>query len=223
MAFEVTKSFIFDPSQEAIMFESIAGKYLRKIHYKAGVYIDGTDVPVLVFDNNQFVKEKNQLGNEVFVPIACFGDINGVVYNDKGDVILTKRKSLHIYPEPTSNMLGVKIIQEFINKLLIDNSAWLKTNTVQLPQIGTISVWQTPHSLHSILKDFILPEYENDDVAYDLISNILSGIKCSVREFIGDNKWIMHFQTKKGRDIVIEKSIDYRIHDWTEKTESGQW
>ena len=138
-------------------------------------------------------------------------------------MILTKRKSLHIYPEPTSNMLGVKIIQEFINKLLIDNSAWLKTNTVQLPQIGTISVWQTPHSLHSILKDFILPEYENDDVAYDLISNILSGIKCSVREFIGDNKWIMHFQTKKGRDIVIEKSIDYRIHDWTEKTESGQW
>lgn len=41
-----------------------------------------------------------------------------------------------------------------------------------------------------------------------------SEITNQLDQFLGFDGWVMHFVQRRGRVIFIEKSIDYRIHDW---------
>lgn len=97
----------------------------------------------------------------------------------------------------TTPVVGMEIIKSYIERILITNSAWSKQ---KIPTV--FDIWQ----------EYIVPEYKDNVDVYDLIENLLTNIYTDIREFLGNDKWIVHLQKNRYSDIVIEKCIDYRIY-----------
>jgi hypothetical protein len=201
-SFTVTKRYIFDPLQLALMIEAVAGPYLRKIQYRAGAYIEGSDTPLIVFDRNYYCIKIDSHGISNKRLINCIGDISGNVFNGNGELVTTVRNTSFLLSEPTYPIRGIKIIQEYVNKILTDNSAWV--NRGPLP---TSSLWH----------DYISHEYLNTGEVYDLIENLLVDVRVDLKDFIGDDRWFMFFQNMRVSDIIIERTCDYRVHSWMEE------
>ncbi|EKD22625.1 MAG: hypothetical protein ACD_84C00034G0001 [uncultured bacterium] len=199
MKFEVTKRLIIDPIQIAVTIEMVMEQYMRKIQYKAGAYIEGCDIPLITFDRRCYRRESDKNGKIVLVPIMQFEDIRGTIFNDNHDVIQLPRRLSDLIPEPTMPIRGMRIIQIYIDKLLTENSAW---NGCGSP------------TLQMIWGEFISQEYYYTMEVYEKIESILTDIRIDVLDFIGRNKWLMNFQSTRGCDIIIEQTIDYRIHQW---------
>jgi len=97
---------------------------------------------------------------------------------------------------------GIKIINAYIDKMLIDNSAWTRCKSKSI-----VDMWE----------EFICPEYKHTLEVYELIETLLMDMRIDIGAFIGKDKWIIHFRNSMNGDIIIEKSIDFRIHAWTQE------
>lgn len=60
----------------------------------------------------------------------------------------------------------------------------------------------------------LLPQFQKDVEVIEKISDHLMDFDNKVREFLGVDRWIMHFIQHDRVDMVVQKSIDYRIHRW---------
>lgn len=57
-----------------------------------------------------------------------------------------------------------------------------------------------------------------EDVIETIVNSLiidLAGLRTLVMSFIGTNNWIMHFLKEGSNQVTIEKSIDFRIYDWS--------
>lgn len=99
--------------------------------------------------------------------------------------------------DTTYPAVGMEIIKTYINALLTYNSSWLKIKT---------------YSTKDDLIKYLLPDYQNDDEVMDLLFNMLTEIRTDILQFIGNDKYVMHFMRMRNTDIVIEKTIDFRIY-----------
>ena len=113
----------------------------------------------------------------------------------------------YLIPTPITELpykipiVGLAIIEVMIDKILLENSEWtrLKSNRCTYQDI-----WHP----------FICNEYKNTVEVYDFIQDMLFELRNQITEFIGKDKWIMHFKKKVRNDLWIEKTIDYRIYSW---------
>jgi len=105
-------------------------------------------------------------------------------------------------PEPQYPSTGIEMLKIYIDKMLIDNSAWSRCKSENI-----MKLWEK----------FIVSEYKHTIEVYELIENLLMDLRIDISTFIGKDKWVMHFRNNSGTDIVIEKSIDYRIHSWMQE------
>lgn len=46
------------------------------------------------------------------------------------------------------------------------------------------------------------------------LADLCDSVRNQVREFIGEDRWVMHFHRARGLDIVVEKTADFRIYQW---------
>jgi hypothetical protein len=107
-----------------------------------------------------------------------------------------KIQAPYIYPT-----VGISIIKAYVDRILIHYSAWTKQGTP---------------TLQSIWSEFLIPEYEYTEDVYGLIENLLGELHTDIVNFIGDDKWHMHFLRMRNSDLMIEKTIDYRVHYYME-------
>lgn len=72
-----------------------------------------------------------------------------------------------------------------------------------------------------------LPEAPDMLQSNDLIEDILSHMSRlthDIQNFIGIDEWVFHYTRDLGnRAVQLIKSEDFRILDWTERMESGEW
>jgi hypothetical protein len=122
-------------------------------------------------------------------------DRSNVKYNN---AIIKKSDAV----ENTFPVVGLEIVKAYVNTLLTAKSGWLKLGN---------------YSASNEIYKFILPEYHHNDDVWAILSDILIEIRTDVNGFVGDDKFIMHFMRTRKTDIVIEKTIDYRIYDWMQK------
>lgn len=57
-----------------------------------------------------------------------------------------------------------------------------------------------------------------EDMLEVIINNMivdLVTVRTMVIQFVGTDGWIMHFVKEGANQFVVEKSIDYRIYDWS--------
>ena len=94
---------------------------------------------------------------------------------------------------------GIDMIEALVDAVLAESSAWIR---------------RRPMSLQDIWSRFVKPEYQESIELYEYINNLLLELRTQLKEFIGKDIWIMHFKVRNKFEILVEKTIDYRIYQW---------
>lgn len=99
---------------------------------------------------------------------------------------------------------GIDIIVATVDSLLDWHAAW---NSICAPK-------------HACWVKFIKPEFQDSKHISEItlkLDELLSDLFYDVEEFLGPDRWIVHFKRVTRAAIYIEKSIDYRIHQWMQE------
>ncbi len=59
----------------------------------------------------------------------------------------------------------------------------------------------------------------DDSVIEDMCEPILT----TVSNFLGSDNWNIYFVNRKGLDLYVEKSVDFRIFDWERRNNNDDW
>lgn len=65
--------------------------------------------------------------------------------------------------------------------------------------------------LRDSIRPYVRAEYAHDNELLDALEYHLLNLRNSIVDFLGENRWIMHFQKIKMGTLEIEKTVDYRI------------
>lgn len=206
---DATQYLIIDPVPLAEQIEAQLTEVLQPL--EVGFYIPGQSYPVMRMDQfyYQFIGGKK-------IPVATQEDIVGDVFNEAGDVVVPAKYAKRITLQPVLPTRGLQIIRVFLQCMLDHLETW--------PAQGKRFAATYP----DLFEQFIQPVVVEDDDKYshvvELLLGMLSEIQDQVRQFVGKDRWVMHFVKDWGTsDFIIEKTIDYRIYDWQRKMTSGEW
>ena len=201
MNIPIVETHAINPIEIAENVERLAREYLQPA--KLGFYMKGGTTPVMVDGCYYFKKEVGPNGELVEIPILKIEDIKGNIFNQDAELIISSRNIALLSDEPTVPVQGLNMVSAFVQKHLDDHSAWSRKGPTQLEDI-----WA----------EYIKPEYLHTEKTHDLVESIaelMIDVRTDVNHFIGNDKWIMHFMRRRGKDLFVEKSIDYRIHQWS--------
>jgi hypothetical protein len=56
------------------------------------------------------------------------------------------------------------------------------------------------------------------DAVIDQITELASGIRSDVKSFCGENPWVIHFLKQHHLELIVEKSVDWRLIDFHNRT-----
>lgn len=198
----VKKYGIFDILSIAKTVEALFEDYL--IPPTPGIYLVNGTHPVMVPDKKYYCKN-NRL-------VTHIQEITGMVFDAMGETVITAHvKPQHLTTEPTVPTTSLELVVKYAEKIVLDNSSWSRAER---------------HTFQDTVAEFIRPEWRFTVEIYDRLENLLMDLRLAIVEFIGntpDDKWVIHFVKKKGHDLIVEKTIDFRIHDWIRRTNSGEW
>jgi hypothetical protein len=76
-------------------------------------------------------------------------------------------------------------------------------------------------NLIGVIRDFVYPQYEGEEEILTMIEDHLLDFKTTILDFLGKDKWIMHFLKVSRGSLTIEKTVDYRIYSWM--VDHGYW
>ena len=166
---ETTKILIFDPVELANTIEMIARPYLR-------------------LENKKVNKEPEYVFDRRGRPIGLM---------EEYIKLMAPLNGKQCGKQLTLPVIGIGMIKDYVDRLILKYSAWSKQGTP---------------TLQSIWSKYLLLEYEYTDDVYGLIENILGELHSDIVNFIAGETWMMHFLKVRNRDIIIEKTCDFRVH-----------
>lgn len=76
-------------------------------------------------------------------------------------------------------------------------------------------------NLKAVIAEFVYLQYEKEDEVLSMIEDHLLDFRTTILDFLGKDKWIMHFLKVNRGSLTIEKTVDYRIYSWM--VEHGYW
>lgn len=76
-------------------------------------------------------------------------------------------------------------------------------------------------NLKAVIADFVYPQYETDDEILTVVDDHLLDFRTTILDFLGKDKWIMHFLKLNRGSLTLEKTVDYRVYSWM--VEHGYW
>lgn len=80
--------------------------------------------------------------------------------------------------------------------------------------LQTFARFAVPFSNEHSAVRYLKPEYQHL-LAEGFFDTYINGIITEIHEFVIQDLWRMYFTKVKGDDLYIEKTVDYRIYDWT--------
>jgi hypothetical protein len=80
---------------------------------------------------------------------------------------------------------------------------------------------RSPINLKAVIAEFVYPQYEAEDDILSMIEDHLLDFRTTILDFLGKDKWTMHFLKVNRGSLTIEKTVDYRIYSWM--VEHGYW
>lgn len=214
VSFPVQSTLLIDMHDLALQIEMKFSACL--IPHAAGIYMLGREKPVMVPGQQYFRRETDKAsGQRISVIVNGMHDIKGDIFNLDAELILSRHvKPQHLSDAPSVPVVGMKIIEAFAKKLVMEKSAWSRG---------------APQPMEEMLKEFLRSEmfaHNNQELLESLceaLETMMLDLKTDIRQFLGADDWLMHFVKTKGMDLFVEKTIDFRIYDWTRRTESGDW
>jgi len=171
-----------------------------------GIYIVGKIDPVLTDGENYYTKSGLNSG----VPIKNIDTVNEDVYNSKGKIVINafvmRNKRKFLKNDSAYSYYGIKAIRAYINKIIENNSAYITHRRYLDAFINCFK----PELQKPIL---------NQEIDIDLLLNPLSE---KVYNFIKDDPWIIYLTKQLGSICLVQKTVDYRIYDWTLQKEKQE-
>lgn len=197
----------FDPMPTATMVEMVVGDYLRAPD--AGIYFKGSTEPVMFATREYFQQAMvNGVRMGEATPVKNLEDLNRhmPVFGSDGVVVATPNQIPFLDYEPVLPVSGLRVVRKAIEDV-VDGYGSAPANKIARPD---------PIQLYAdLLSPLVLQEkQEVAELVIDQITGIVSGIRSQVRNFCGDNRWIMHFLREKYGAFVVQKSIDWRIVEY---------
>ena len=207
---EVTASIVFDVADLAGLIDQSLGSLL--LPEAEGYYLPFQLDPVMRPGRAYYTNTKT-----TSTRIETLADITHDVFDHTQSIILTasqvKRLKDHSYPYPARSL---KLLRACVEHLISVHGVWGATAKKQREHARSPA-----YNLQAVIRDFVLPQYEHDPAVLELVEDQLLAFKITLTDFLGTNRWIMHFQKMRGSTFIVEKSIDWRTVIFMQ--ERGLW
>jgi hypothetical protein len=190
-------------------------EYLRYIEHNypglfldnpKGVYKLGRIDPVLTDGNYYYTKA----GLAIQKPIENIDNVFEDVYDANGRIVINamvmRNKRKFLSNTSQYSYYGVRAINYYVNMIIENHSAYIKNRRY----------------LDKFLSCF-KPEYRQDIHLQNIdIDFTLEPLHSVVYAFIAKHPWTIYLTKQLGTMCLIEKTIDYRIYDWTIQKEQEE-
>lgn len=186
------------PTERWIFPVESAADYLERTYkdallpLQAGKYLEGSIFPIPTVtptpvENFYF---NYQTGNYQRLADTSGQVVEGIELND-GSV----RKKKHVYyDEPTVPSRGLRLVEMAVRQ-----------------EISNLNPWCNDRSTAAAMGRMFKPEFVPD---VDDILSACSNVMDSVAAAVGDDNWHIYLLHFNRTDLVVEKTVDYRIYDW---------
>lgn len=134
-------------------------------------------------------KEVNELINESKKALTALRDIN----SGSGIEVINNRSKI-LFEYPTVPSRGLKLIELCI-----------------CDEINKLNPFKVDRSIAATMERMFLP---NAVIDLQDIAVCCSPIIADVLEFVGDDVWHIYNVSFNRTDLIIERTVDYRIYDW---------
>lgn len=210
-SYRAVTTLALDPLETAWLVQNTFAPYLKR-QASVGLWLPGQDRPVIVPGRLYFHQSSDGCSMEVKeITAATLKTIEGDIFNEEGKRVLTDSQRSRVRDEPTVPVEGIRIVRADVQNTIDERSRkWSRK------PFDTIDV---------VLRPLLADEYAGNEKLLTDLMEPLSDLRRQVIDFMGDDPWIMHFLRERGmgHDILVDKSIDYRIYDWERRMRSGEW
>lgn len=193
--------FVIDLLHHALSLEE--QPYLGAlVEPEEGLYLPGSIDPILRKRVKYYFRSDYAKG----ITIKTFDNIfdrKEDILDDNGVIVISQNhlrlKKKYITEQPTIPSVAIKVAISVALKFLNGLSRYTNINI-------------SPYHLHRFIKPEFseLIEREEYDHAYEELLDELS-------DFVGKDTWNMYFFKIRGTNLIIEKSVDYRIYKFYEQ------
>lgn len=240
---QVTRQLYLDCVPTAELIEAQMGAYL--LPPEAGLYLPGRVRPVMRPNQYYFQWKSTSAGRRQAQAVLSAADIKGDVYDENAVKVISKDAVKLISETPTLPVRGLEVIYSAVDQTLRRLSLWSGK------AVGPLGAFVADH-LKEEYRQVLPAEEDNENFLQHLASDArnperrtntqallerlkrntdiraqlteLVGDLCyDVEQFVGKDKWVMHFHHAHGPDVVVDKTIDFRIFDWERRMASGEW
>lgn len=204
----VTKLLIFETRQLAGLIEEEARAYLPP--YPAGIYSPTCVKPLLIPGQLYYCRAENNSNTLVPVVIKTAADVTGDIFNADAKLLVAGGIRRLLSDAPQFPIHGCSMIKELVDCILEEESEFASPK-------------RSCTKIEDLWPDrFIMQDPALLDLKIRLHEQLTS-ISRMVREFVGKDKWVLHYAEVLGGDLAVRKTIDYRIWDWQRRMASGEW
>lgn len=182
-------------------------------------YLKDVTYPVLDFTNPHDYYQLKKVGNKhVTVPVTCLADLDPAqdVMREEGGVALLAKNIPHLqqvpwYPKHEMDMIT----------WLIDDYAFSRIPGHQkaVPYELVMLDYFAPH----IRAQFLDMDNSNQIAFVDPLWLAIQPALLEAKIFMGSDPWVMYLVSQENTDVKIERTIDFRIYDWSRRMASGEW
>jgi hypothetical protein len=199
------KQMRFDPMPTASVLEAALFHYL--IPPPEGFYFRNRAEPVMrkgeVYHQHKLVNGKKS--KETYV-IQNFNEIdkNMPIMDLDANVIVTPTQFSLLEMQPALPVTALAIVEEAVRDVVESH--------------GMEEYRRKPIEPMKLYGRFFDARIQHDEalkeVLVDQIMETVSGIRSDVRSFCGENPWVIHFLRKRHLDLIVDKSVDWRLIDF---------
>ncbi len=196
-----TQTFFLPVFNYAFLIEKQYGELI--IPPPVGIYRVGDIYPVIT-NNKKYYSQRVTKNNQfITTPITDLNSVTDTVLDEIGNVILPafvmKNKEQYLRNESTVPARGFMIVELLVKKY-----------------IESLAPWSKYSMYNSKLASHFKPE-GSDLFNNGQIENLCKSLFMQVADFVGDDVWHIYFVKFIGLDLIIEKTIDYRISQWEQE------
>lgn len=199
---ETTGLLILNIVDQAYKLDEDMHKYL--IYPKLAVYHKNGIEPVLK-PGCRYYTAKGLEDNE---PIEALNKIKENVYDESGNLVIPRYMMIEqrkwLTNKPKLPISAMKVIMISLENYITDTTNFNDSCF--------------DYRLSEVLNESGLKAYEHNE--FDRYASVYYN---AIEEFIAADRSHLYFCELRSTDMVIRKTIDFRIYDWTKRTESGEW
>jgi len=199
--YPIVETLRLDPLAVASMVEAVVGEYL--LPPPSGIYFRGKLDPLMKTDEtyhqHRFINGVKTKDSFIVTRIEEL-DSRMPVLDLDGDIVVTPNQIPFLTTTPILPIRGMKLVEAALQEI--------------------VNSYGSPHSQKNLTSEILTyaqyfhPDYLHEPTLSDQITGIVAGLWADVRNFCGDDRWIIHFLRIDRLTIFVEKSIDWRIIEY---------